>query len=322
MKAGVQRSLDPALVTRFRDDVTALGVRPTAAAPLALAVSGGPDSMAMLALAADAFPDAIATATVDHRLRPANADEAAMVADWCAAAGIPHEILVATGAQRPGENLHVWARTMRYRLLAGWCDHASGAALATAHHADDQAETFLMRAGRGSGLSGLAGVRAKVNGVIRPLLQWRRSTLRGIVEAADIPFVDDPSNVDPRFDRSRLRAWLAETDALDAAQIGRSARQLGEIDADLRAFASELWEARSRASEDGAMSVDVAGLPRTLRRYLVALALERIGGGPVERQFEPLLDALEAGSSATQHGVLARARGPIWTFQPAPARRR
>lgn len=277
--------------------------------------------MAMLALAWAAFPHAIAAATVDHGLRPANVDEASMVAAWCQAAGIPHETLRADGAPVPGENVHVWARGVRYHLLTDWARRIGATALATAHHADDQAETFLMRAGRGAGLSGLAGVRPSVGGTIRPLLGWRRKALRELAENARLPFVDDPSNRDSRFDRTRLRTWLAAPDAPDAAQVARAARQLGEIDADLRAFAHDIWTSRALVAEDGTIRLDVGGLPRTIRRYVAAIALNRIGNVAVERNIEALLDALEAGSSATQSGVLAGAQGDIWTFRPAPPRR-
>lgn len=326
-------TIDPALVARFRGDVIALAVMPSPERPLALAVSGGPDSMAMLALAHAAFSGAAAAATIDHGLRPENAAEARMVADWCAGHGIPHRTMVAGDAPGPGENLHVWARACRYRLLHGWGERIAAAALATAHHADDQAETFVMRAARGAGLSGLAGVRTRLDEAsdgarittIRPLLGWRRAELRGIVAAAGVPFVDDPSNLDPRFDRARVRQWLGAPDAPDAAQIARSAGQLAQIDAELRDFARRLRDERALPAEGDTVRIDAAGLPRTLRRYLAGMIIDQVarahGDGPVERNIESLLDALEAGSAATQNGVLASAKGDIWTFRPAPPRR-
>ncbi|WP_197976342.1 tRNA lysidine(34) synthetase TilS [Sphingomonas sp. CFBP 13720] len=138
--------------------VTRLVDPPTPDRPLALAVSGGPDSMAMLALATAAFPGSIVAATVDHGLRADAADEAAMVARWCAAHAVPHATLT---ADRPpaGASLQAQARRLRYALLGDWALHTDATALATAHHADDQAETFLMRAARASGPAGLAGIR-------------------------------------------------------------------------------------------------------------------------------------------------------------------
>ena len=133
--------LDPALVARFGVDLTrTLGGPMPQGASLALAVSGGPDSMAMLALATAAFPGQIRAATVDHGLRPAAVDEAAMVARWCAAANVPHRTLVlreSIGRSRIQET----ARALRYDLLGRWVTEIGAVALATAHHVEDQAET-------------------------------------------------------------------------------------------------------------------------------------------------------------------------------------
>ncbi len=150
--------MTPARIDRFTHAVARLVDPPTVDRPLALAVSGGPDSMAMLALATAAFPGSIVAATVDHGLRADAADEAAMVAQWCAAHAVPHTTLT---ADRPpaGASLQAQARHLRYALLGDWAIRIGATALATAHHADDQAETFLMRAARASGPAGLAGIR-------------------------------------------------------------------------------------------------------------------------------------------------------------------
>ncbi|MDE2302351.1 MAG: tRNA lysidine(34) synthetase TilS, partial [Sphingomonadales bacterium] len=155
---------------------------------MAIAVSGGPDSLALLLLAAAARPGAVRAATVDHRLRAASAGEAAAVARVCAALAVPHqtlEIAVAAG------NLQSEARRGRYAALAGWMNEQGIAALATGHHADDQAETLLMRLNRAGGCAGLAGVRARgrLPGsegrlLLRPLLGWRRAELAALIAAA------------------------------------------------------------------------------------------------------------------------------------------
>ena len=188
----------PELIARFSADLAALqpGVD-----RLGLAVSGGPDSLAMLLLAAAACPGAVEAATVDHGLRPESAEEAAMVARVCAGLGVPHAVLPVTLASG---NLQSEARSARYFALAGWMEQRQLGALLTAHHADDQAETLLLRLNRASGVAGLAGVRARgqVPGtalpLLRPLLGWRRGELAGIVAAAGMAPADDPSNRDAR----------------------------------------------------------------------------------------------------------------------------
>ena len=340
---------DPASIERFRRDFETVAGRVSAPEGIALAVSGGPDSVAMLALAAAAFPGQVIAATVDHGLRPESADEAAMVARYCADIGVAHAMLRIAVPPEPGDNLQAWARQERYALLRRWAVDAGARSLATAHHAEDQAETFLMRAARGSGLSGLAAVRARqevdvtppsVEGagllchrvsllLVRPLLGWRHRELVALAEAASAPFVDDPSNADDRFDRTRFRRLLAEAPWIDPLQIGRSAAYLAEIDADLLAISQWLWKERRLPSGDFEAKLDVAGLPRAIRRYLARMAIDRVGmmlgisgeGWSHATNIESLLDSLEAGKGATQTGVMASAKGDIWHFREAPPRR-
>ena len=319
----------PGAPARFAADVQRLV---PADGLLALAVSGGPDSMAMLVLAAEAFPGQIAAGTVDHGLRDDAADEAAMVARHCAALGVPHTTLY-PAEPIAGASLQARARDARYALLTEWAHAADAQALLTAHHADDQAETFLMRAARGSGLAGLAGIRPRQrrDGVLllRPLLGWRRAELRATVRRAGAPFVDDPSNVDDRHDRSRFRRLLDTNEWLDPPNLARAAAQLAEIDADLRDLMHWLIATRDRPAAAGEIKVEVADLPRELRRRLARQAIGRVRSAAAiatpawdeGRGIEPLLDALDGGGSATQAGVRASARGTIWRFRAAPPRR-
>jgi tRNA(Ile)-lysidine synthase len=348
-------ALDTA-IERFRRDFEAvLGRVPEADERIGLAVSGGPDSMAMLALAAAAFPAQVIAATVDHGLRAESADEAAMVALHCATAGIAHETLCIATPPNAGDNIQAWARQERYALLRRWAVESGAASLATAHHADDQAETFLMRAARGSGLSGLAAVRARqdvdvtmdvvatespgtttltLHGqplcLVRPLLSWRHHELVAIAEALGIPVVDDPSNSDDRFDRTRFRRLLAAAPWIDPVQIGRSAANLAEVDADLRAISQWLLNERGLlAASDVEAKLDVSGLPRSVRRYLARMAIDHVimmngmGGAHwfQNSNIESLLDALEAGKGATHAEVMASAKGDVWHFREAPPRR-
>jgi len=327
---------------RFLADLTRAWGGPPPERPgacLGLAVSGGPDSMAMLALAADALPGRVAAATVDHGLRAEGAGEAAAVAAACERLGVRHTTLPLDGLAA-GPGVQARARAARYAALAGWAADGGLAAVATAHHADDQAETFLMRAGRAAGLAGLAGARplSVIGGltVVRPLLEWRRAELRALVRRRELPFVDDPSNDDARFERTRVRRLLHENEWLAPANLARSAAWLAEADADLTAAVDWLWRTRALvgvgAGADGDdVVLEAADLPRELRRRLArrAVAAARAGAGAgIERpafdesaNVEPLLDALERGRRATQGGVLASVRAGRWHFRPAPPRK-
>ncbi|WP_294239062.1 tRNA lysidine(34) synthetase TilS [uncultured Sphingomonas sp.] len=318
-------------IARFAADLTLLFDPQSSLGPLLLAVSGGPDSMAMLTLAAAALPGRIAVATVDHGLRPEAADEVRMVAGHCAKLGVPHHALrPATPIE--GASIQSQARDARYALLAAQAKAMGAAAILTAHHADDQAETFLMRAARGSGLSGLSGVRARTviadAVVLRPLLDWRRAELRQIVRRAEAPFVDDPANHDPRHDRTRFRQLLDGHEWLGVAQLARAAAQLAEADGDLRATVDWLWQERAQVEGDN-VRIQAADLPRELGRRLVRRAIgtvRRAAGieAPAWSEasnIEKLLDALMQGSRATQAGVIGSVRSGVWRFRPAPPRK-
>ncbi|WP_308461832.1 tRNA lysidine(34) synthetase TilS [Sphingomonas folli] len=328
--------LPAAAVARFADDLrrglarahdlAAVGD----AARVGVAVSGGPDSVALLLLAAAAFPGNVVAATVDHRLRPTGAEEAAMVAALCERRGVPHATLV-PAVPIAGSSLQRRAREARYALLTAWAREQGVDALLTAHHADDQAETLLMRLNRASGLAGLSAIRAVRwdlgTLLLRPLLGWRRAELRALVEAAGAPFVDDPSNADPRHDRTRVRAALAAAaPALDPAGLAASAGYLAEAEDVIAGLADRLWAERWHGP-DRPFAVDDA--PRELRRRLLRRALHATRAQHVivlplftdSSNIEPLLDALAARRGATHAGVKVEVYGEGWIFRPTPPRR-
>ncbi len=292
--------------------------------PLAVAVSGGPDSLALLLLAHAAFGTRVRALTVDHGLRPEAADEAAGVAAISARLGVPHMTLRWEGS-KPDGNLQAAAREARYALMGDWCAANGVRWLATAHHADDQAETLLMRLARGAGLAGLAGVRETRNlpdGVtlLRPLLYARRADLAAVVLAAGLTATDDPSNRDARFDRTHARRWLASLPNLDTAALAASAAHLAEAEAALAWTADLAWAGRASEAA-GELHLDAADLPRELQRRLLIRAL-RSQGAPESRgaEIDRLLDALQAGETATLGGIRAEG-GRIWRFTAAPPRR-
>jgi tRNA(Ile)-lysidine synthase len=259
---------------------------------VALAVSGGPDSVALMRLAAEgraanvAGP-ALSVLTVDHGLRPSSRAEAEQVAGMASALGLPHAILTWEHEQLPAASLQERARVARYDLMAAYC-HAHGIpALVTAHTLDDQAETFLMRLKRGSGLDGLAAIpeRGEWAGIVilRPLLDVPKARLVATLEAAGVTFVSDPSNVDPRFERARLRESTAALAALGLTPdaIALSARRLRRARAALESAASDFLAAHSEMSEAGYALVDAGALadaPEEIALRALARIIEAVGG--------------------------------------------
>ncbi|MCF6315195.1 MAG: tRNA lysidine(34) synthetase TilS [Marinosulfonomonas sp.] len=149
--------------------------------------------------------------TVDHGLREAAAKEAKGVAAFCAGLGIAHTKLNWTGWDGKG-NLQDQARRARYRLMTKWATARGIETVALGHTADDQAETFLMRLARGSGVDGLSGMqqRRKADGIewVRPALLLYRQQLRDHLVRHNIDWIDDPSNEDERFERVKARKVL------------------------------------------------------------------------------------------------------------------
>jgi tRNA(Ile)-lysidine synthase len=210
---------------------------------LAVAVSGGPDSMALCLLAHDwarSLSGRVTALTVDHRLRPASADEAARTGTWLEARGIRHAILPWSGA-KPATGIQAAAREARYRLLAAWCRANGALHLLLAHHLDDQAETCAMRAERGSGADGLAGMAAvrEIEGLrlLRPLLSVPRARLRRTLEALGQAWIEDPSNRDPGFRRAALRLY-ATNDLPDGDEIQRRGADRLVRDGEIAALAA------------------------------------------------------------------------------------
>ncbi len=315
----------------FADSLTALIGRPLGETEaIAVAVSGGPDSLALLLLAYTAFGHRVRALTVDHGLRPAGADEAAAVAGHAAALGVAHATLRWTGPY-PAANRQAAARAARYALLGDWCAAHGVAWLATAHHRDDAAETLLLRLARGAGTGGLGGIRAARelgNGVtlLRPLLGWRKADLASIVAAAGWTPADDPSNRDHAFDRTRARALLAATPWLDPARLAASAAHLADAEAAL-AWASERAWASRVAVAAGTVTVDAAGLPHDLARRLLLRGIATLvpDAAPRGDGVERVLRHLAAGRGGTLAGVALRAASrhgaPVWQLRTAPPRR-
>ena len=287
-----------------------------------VAVSGGPDSVALLLLMHQVAPDHVVAATVDHRLRPEAAAEADAVSRICEEVGIAHSTL------RASEPIHgsvqAAARTVRYALLEKWRAAQKIDYLVTAHHADDQAETLLMRLNRASGVAGLASIRGRKGQILRPLLGWRRTELQAVVDAAGITAIDDPSNRDPRFDRARLRAALTAAPWLDVAAAARSAALLGEADAALDWAVAQViatWPDGGDPSviRDGNWPDEIGW--RILRCRITAFAGEC---GADQGQLLCAVDAVRRGHKKSLGNVLIvpdRTDATLWRLTQAPPRR-
>ena len=318
-----QAAVDPAQLDRFAADLARLC--DPARDRVLVAVSGGPDSVALLLLAHALLGERCVAATVDHGLRPEAADEAAWVAELCGARGIAHRVLRGALPERSGHtaNLSARARALRYELLGAAADAAGASHIATAHHADDQVETLVMRLNRGAGVSGLAGVRAASGRVIRPLLGWRRAELAAIVAAAGIDPVQDPSNVSDRFDRARLRKQLAGAGWIDPERVAASAAALADAEEAIDWAVSRLGTERI-SKEGDFLLLDARGLPFELARRLAGRCVRQIDAHAEIRgsALVRMVKALESGDTAMLGSVIATpVAGPRWRFGKAPPRR-
>jgi tRNA(Ile)-lysidine synthase len=309
---------DQAAIDRFTGAIHRLTMSENAR--ILLAVSGGPDSLAMLVLAHEAMPGRIMAATVDHGLRPEARHEAEYVAEICRPRAIPHQILQ-PGAAMTG-NIQSAARAARYALLEAAADDLGCDHIATAHHADDQLETLLMRLARGSGVDGLAGIRARNGRIIRPLLGFAKDELERLCASAGVDPVRDPSNDNADFDRVAMRQWLATgPHPLDPIRAARSAAALADSSAALDWMTATL--ARERVSVQGdSIHCNANGLPFELQRRLLLCALRQITPGidPRGDAVERTLADLSAGKTVTLGGILCTGGSP-WRFSPAPPRR-
>jgi len=318
--------MEPALLERFTSALDAL-IAPGPS--IGIAVSGGPDSVALLLLAAAARPGAIEAATIDHALRAGAREEAEMVADLCRRLGVPHSILTARWVETPETAIQERARGERYRLLGYWAEERGLAAVVTAHHAEDQAETLLMRLARGSGVRGLAGMRPKSVApgahvrLARPLLGWRRSELEAICAKAGVTPAEDPSNDDERFERVRVRRALREANWLDPGAVARSAANLAEADEALRWAAENEWR-RGVDEKRDRITYRPNGAPAEMVRRIVGRALRKLAteGEPELRggELDRLLVTLAEGGTGTLRGVQC-CGGSTWRFERAPPRR-
>ena len=284
---------------------------------LAVAFSGGPDSLALLVLAARWAKTSkrrkLVALTVDHGLRPESAREALACARAAKALGVRHRILVWRG-KKPEAGIQAAAREARYRLLAEACLAEGAGDLLVAHHLEDQAETFLLRLARGSGVDGLAGMAAArplQDGVrlLRPLLDVPRARLTAVLEQARLKAIQDPSNDNPRFDRVKARRLLSELSALglDAARLADTAAHMARARLALEAETRALLAAHAVLAPTGHVEMMADALfvaPEEIGLRALAEILKCVGG----TGYPPRFEALTGVYRALGNGTLGRGR--------------
>jgi tRNA(Ile)-lysidine synthase len=373
------------------------------ASALVLAVSGGADSTALLVLAArwraarKTGPTLVAV-TIDHGLRPESAAEARAVKRLARRLGVRHSTLRWSG-QKPKTGLQQAARIARYGLLAAFARTVRTNHILTAHTLDDQAETVLIRMSRGSGISGLCGMRSmtplalapssthaarqtpsrsprspglvqscsahslhspggptqpklqpktqlktrgdKARGellLVRPFLETPKARLIATLQAADIPHVEDASNRDPRFARSRLRELMPALarEGLDAGRLALFARRVQRAETALEAAVdlAAARVARRPFPNAGAVMLDAESffnLPQEIAIRLLARSLAQSGDegqaqlGKLEALYGTVATAKEAGSARlrrTLAGAMVTLNKAGLTVETAPTRRR
>ena len=318
----------------FSDLMASLGFFETSPA-IALACSGGPDSMALAALLRDWVGDRNGTLTalvVDHGIRSESAQEAKTVAAWLAERNISSKVLRAS-AISASSDLQAMARAARYALMSAWCEKNACLHLAVAHHLDDQAETLLLRLGRGSGVDGLSAMapvqESRLLRTIRPLLDIPRARLRATLKQHEFPHVTDPSNDNSVFARVRMRG-LAPVLAAEGMTPWR-----------LAATASHLARAREALEVDTAqlladcfvLHAEGYGIlktgkflaaPRELGLRSLSNILVCVGGNEYPPRFERLsrlydgLDSIAKGRGRTLAGcrILGRRQGILVCREP------
>ncbi|HEY8442713.1 MAG TPA: tRNA lysidine(34) synthetase TilS [Xanthobacteraceae bacterium] len=316
---------------------------------LVLAVSGGPDSTALLYIAARwrralKKGPALFAVTIDHALRPESAEEARAVRRLARVLGVPHRIRRWRGT-KPRTSLQEAARATRYRLLAQAARSIGADCIVTAHTLDDQAETVLFRMSRGSGLTGLGGMRELAPlpcpdhsarnriWIARPLLEVRKARLIATLAAAKIPFAEDASNQDVRFARTRWRELMPSLagEGLDAERLALLARRLVRADIALEDAADRaMQDLRIPNSGEGSITLDARRfvlLPAEIGIRLLGRAIARLGYegalrlGQVEALYAAIVDAKQGSLRRTLAGALVTLRSAKLVVARAPPRR-
>lgn len=259
----------------------------------AVAVSGGPDSMALAhAIIQIAHDDdkEVFLITVDHGLREEAKEEAQMVAKWAAAEqkktnNVHHEILT-WKEKKPMSAVMEMARKARYEMMAEYCASKAALTLFVAHHQDDQAETFLIRLSKGSGLDGLASMASVRNysedlKIVRPFLRASKQELIEYCDRNNIPYTSDPSNENRDYLRPRLRDSMSilESEGLSNKRLATTAERIGRARTALEEITAHVFHDCFIEKNNQSMSFDfdhLKGQPEEIGLRVIQRALEEM----------------------------------------------
>ena len=297
-------------------------------APWVLAVSGGSDSVALMHLAAR-WADRMGkpcphVVTVNHGLRAEAAAEADLVRAWAHALGLPHTILTWDGP-KPTSDIQAQARAIRYRLIADYCLDKGLTSVMVAHTQDDQAETFLLRLARGSGVTGLSGMAAsgplpltephyKSIRLLRPLLSFRRDDLRARLRTAGQDWIEDPSNEDVSFARVRMRALMPALakEGLTVSRLATTTDRLSDVSVVMGDVVRDLKQRCAHFASGGYVSLDGPALmsaPSSIGLKVLAELLMAVSGSYYQPRFAALERLYEAlAGDVSDPGALGQGR--------------
>jgi len=270
---------------------------------LAVAVSGGSDSLSLALMAgrwAARRSGQLTALSVDHGLRAEAGAEAAQVGEWLRPKGIDHHVLSWRGP-KPASGIQAAARDARYQFMGDWCRSAGVLHLLLGHTLDDQAETFLLRLGHGSGAKGLSAMSAVRETpdvrLLRPLLGIPKTVLLATLEAEGQDWIEDPSNRNEAFARVRVRRAMREG-GLEAAALARSAYRFGRARLALEAAVTQVLARSARVHPAGFAVLDhsqIFAAPDEVGLRALGRVLAAIGGnsyaprlGKLERLYEKL----------------------------------
>ncbi len=289
--------------------------------PLLVALSGGADSVALLDVLVTLAPRRgfrVVAAHLDHGLRPQSADDARFCAELCARLGVPIRIGhadVRARLERERRGMEDAARRERYSFLRRIRDEEGARAIVTGHNRDDQAETLLLRLLRGSGRAGLAAMRPRSRGIVRPLLDVSRAEILAYLEERGLSWCEDTTNADRTPMRNRVRHELlpyleSRFNPRVKEALARTASILADEARVLERKARTLLGRTSRRDGEALLlsKKRLAAVPKAVSRLALRAALREAGGlrgvraVHVERMLELVASELSSGRAVALPG--------------------